>query len=136
IQPDLVITQHPRRNWERLQCSHPGHLGGGGATVRAVYPAAENRFAYPTLEHLPAFRIEKEGMMAATAASVNLRIDVSDYVEDKLGALHKHISQHPDPTAMDERVRSALAANHPDEGRGAEVFHQVSVNDLTTFAGF
>lgn len=136
IQPDVVITQHPQRNWQRLQSSHPDHLAVGEATVRAVYPAVENPFAYPALKHLPAFRIRQLWMMAAPAELINLRIDVTDYVEDKLGALHKHFSQHPDPSAMDERVRSALAANHPDEGRGAEVFHQVSVNDFTTFAGF
>src|SRR5699024_5793705 len=123
-------------NLERLQSSHPDHLAVGVATVRAVYPAVENTFAYPALKHLPAFRIHQVLMMAAPEELVILRIDVTDYVVDKLGSLHKHFSQHPDPTAMDERVRSALAANHPDEGRGAEVFHQVSVNDLTTFAGF
>src|SRR5690625_7791468 len=73
IQPDVVITQHPQRNWERLQSSHPDHLAVGEATVRAVYPAVENPFAYPALKHLPAFRIHQVWMMAAPAELVNLR---------------------------------------------------------------
>src|SRR5699024_6673435 len=136
IQPEAVITQHPQRNWDRLQASHPDHLAVGEATVRAVYPAVENPFAYPDLEHLPAFRVGQLWMMGAPADLVNLRVDVTDTVEDKLEALHKHNSQHPDPIAMDDRVRGALEANHPDEGRAAEVFQVVAVNDATTFAGF
>ncbi|GAA2026581.1 PIG-L family deacetylase [Yaniella flava] len=136
VQPDVVITQHPQRNWDRLQASHPDHIAVGEATVRAVYPAVENPFAYPSLEHLPAFRIGQLWMMGAPADLVNLRVDVTEHVERKLDALHKHNSQHPDPQAMDDRVRSAVEANHPDAERAAEVFHLVAVNDETTFAGF
>lgn len=136
VQPSVVITQHPQRNWDRLQAAHPDHLAVGEATVRAVYPAVENPFAYPELEHLPAFRIGQLWMMGAPAELVNATVDVTDYVELKLHALHQHLSQHPDPRAMDERVRSALEANHPVTGRAAEQFHIVAVNDETTFAGF
>lgn len=136
LQPQVIITQHPQRNWDRLQSSHPDHLAVGESTVRAVYPAVENPFAYPELEHLPAFRVGQLWMMGAPADLVNLRVDVTDTVERKLEALHKHNSQHPDPIAMDDRVRSALESNHPDSGRAAEIFHLVAVNDVTTFAGF
>lgn len=136
VQPDVVISQHPQRNWERLQASHPDHIAVGEATVRAVYPAVENPFAYPDLEHLPAFRIGQLWMMGAPAELINLRVDVTAEVGLKLDALHKHNSQHPDPLAMDERVRSVLEANHSEAGRAAEVFHVVAINDETTFAGF
>lgn len=136
VQPHVVITQHPERHWDRLQASHPDHLAVGEATVRAVYPAVENPFAYPDLEHLPAYRIGQLWMMGAPEHLANTRIDVTDTVELKLEALHKHNSQHPDPLGMDERVRSALESNHPESGRAAEVFHVVAVNDDTTFAGF
>ncbi|NLZ98907.1 MAG: PIG-L family deacetylase [Micrococcus sp.] len=136
VQPDVVISQHPQRNWDRLQASHPDHIAVGEATVRAVYPAVENPFAYPDLEHLPAFRIGQLWMMGAPAELENLCVDITDYVDLKLEALHKHNSQHPDPAAMDARVRNALEANHPEAGRAAEVFHRVAINDETTFAGF
>lgn len=135
VQPEVVITQHPQRNWERLQASHPDHLAVGEATVRAIYPAVENPFSYPELE-LPAFRVGQLWMMAAPTELANLAVDVTDYVEHKMTALHRHVSQHPDPKVMDDRVRSALAANHPQDQRAAERFHVVAVNDDTTFAGF
>lgn len=136
VQPDVVITQHPQRNWDRLQASHPDHLAVGEATVRAIYPAVENPFAYPELGHLPAFRVGQLWMMAAPAELVNMAVDVTDQVERKLEALHIHASQHPDPHFMNHRVRSTLQEFHPTPGRSAEVFHVVAVNDETTFAGF
>jgi len=136
VQPQVVIAQHPQRHWDRIQASHPDHLAVGEATVRAIYPAVENPFAYPEIEHLPAFRVGQLWMMGAPTELVNLAVDVTDYAERKLTALHQHVSQHPDPHAMDERVRTAMAANHPEPGGAAEHFHVVAVNDETTFAGF
>ncbi|GAA4474353.1 PIG-L family deacetylase [Enteractinococcus fodinae] len=135
VQPEVVISQHPQRNWERIQASHPDHLAVGEATARAIYPAVENPFAYPELE-LPAFHIGQLWMMGAPTELANLAVDVTDHVERKLSALHRHVSQHPDPKVMDDRVRAALAANHPEVDRAAERFHVVAVNDETTFAGF
>lgn len=135
VQPEVVISQHPQRHWERIQASHPDHLAVGEATARAIYPAVENPFAYPELE-LPAFHIGQLWMMGAPTELANLAVDVTDYVEHKLSALHRHVSQHPDPKLMDDRVRAALAANHPEADRAAERFHVVAVNDETTFAGF
>lgn len=136
VQPDVVMTQHPERNWDRIQSSHPDHLAVGEAVVRAVYPAVENPFAYPALAQLPPHRVGQLWLMAAPAERVNLQVDVTDHVALKLQALHAHMSQHPDPTIMDQRVRAALLDNHPVDGRAAEVFHVVEVNDETTFAGF
>src|SRR5690625_896220 len=50
VQPSVVITQHPQRNWDRLQAAHPDHLAVGEATVRADYQEAENPFAYTDLD--------------------------------------------------------------------------------------
>ncbi len=47
--PDLVITQSPERNWERIFASHPDHLATGEATLCAVYPDARNPHAFPEL---------------------------------------------------------------------------------------
>lgn len=135
-QPDVIISQHPQRNWDRIQASHPDHLAVGEATARAIYPAVENPFAYPQLAHLPAFKVRQLWMMGAPDELRNLIVDVTEFIEAKLTALHKHASQHPDPQAMDDRVRAAVEANHPSQGRAAEVFHVAMINDETTFAGF
>ncbi|NBO26357.1 MAG: PIG-L family deacetylase [Actinobacteria bacterium] len=51
VQPQLVITQSPDRNWERLPSSHPDHMAAGEATARALYPAVRNPYAYPELRN-------------------------------------------------------------------------------------
>ena len=43
VRPQRVLCQSPQRMLQRLQASHPDHLAAGEATVRAVYPASENR---------------------------------------------------------------------------------------------
>ena len=35
--PDLVITQSPERNFDRIYASHPDHMAAGEAALRAVY---------------------------------------------------------------------------------------------------
>ena len=49
VQPHLVITQSPERNWDRLPSSHPDHMAAGEATARALYPAVRNPYAFPEL---------------------------------------------------------------------------------------
>ncbi|MGB8180730.1 MAG: PIG-L family deacetylase, partial [Acidimicrobiales bacterium] len=49
FRPQLVITQNPERNYERIFSSHPDHMATGEATLRAVYPDARNPHAFPEL---------------------------------------------------------------------------------------
>ena len=41
--PDLVITQSPERNWERMRASHPDHMASGEATMRAALAEMQRR---------------------------------------------------------------------------------------------
>ncbi|MDZ5076271.1 PIG-L deacetylase family protein [Nesterenkonia sp. HG001] len=145
VQPDVVMSPHPERAWDRLQKSHPDHLACGEAVVRASYPAVENPFAFPELaeqEGLAAFKVRHLMLMAAPEERINLRVDVTDHVGQKLEALRKHFSQHPDPVRMEEfvlsrlrRIHAAGTAEGAPEGH-AEDFHWVVVNGPETFAGF
>ncbi|WP_261372102.1 PIG-L deacetylase family protein [Arthrobacter woluwensis] len=140
--PDVVLTMHPERNWERLQKSHPDHLAAGEIVTRAVYPAAENPFAYPELEErgLRAYKVPQLWFMAAPQERENHFVDVTGTVDVKLAAIHIHASQHPDPDAMDAQVRTQLRENgaRTEAGEQAlvECFHVVFVNAESTFAGF
>lgn len=154
VRPDVVMSPHPERAWDRMQKSHPDHLACGEAVVRACYPAVENPFAFPELaeqEGLEAFRIRHLMLMAAPEERVNLRVEVSGYEDRKLEALRQHFSQHPDPARMEEFVLTRLRRIHaaagivdtssegPAEGLAgglAEDFHWVVVNGPDTFAGF
>ncbi|GAB3187634.1 PIG-L deacetylase family protein [Nesterenkonia suensis] len=145
VRPDAVMSPHPERAWDRLQKSHPDHLACGEAVVQASYPAVENPFAFPELaeqEGLASFKIRHLLLMAAPEERINLRVDVGGYHRQKLAALRKHFSQHPDPARMEEfvldrlrRIHAAGADDGAPEGY-AEDFHWVVVNGPETFAGF
>lgn len=140
--PEIVLTMHPERNWERIQKSHPDHLACGEAVTRAIYPAVENPYAYPELAAggLPAYRVPWLWLFGGPSGLENHFVDITDHVEDKMRALHYHTSQHPDLGRMDDAVRGFLKANAEraglPPGRFAEAFQVVPVNTEATIAGF
>ena len=142
IRPDVVLSMHPERNWNRIQKSHPDHLAVGEAVTRAIYPAAENPYAYPELAEsgLQAYKVPWLWLYAGPEERENHFVDVTGQVERKLQAIHVHVSQHPDVEAMESAVRSGMVLNArraglPD-GRSAEAFHVVTINGPRTIAGF
>jgi len=142
IRPDVVLSMHPERAWDRIQKSHPDHLACGEAVTRAVYPAVENPYAYPELAEagLAAYKVPYLWFYGGPRERENHFVDVTDYVDAKLAAIRIHASQHPDLDRMDATVRANLLANAArcglDEGRSAEAFHVVGINTPDTFAGF
>ena len=144
VRADTILTQHPERTWDSFQRSHPDHLAVGEAVTRAVYPGVENAYAFPELRHdegLEPYRVHQMMLMAPPWKYVNLAIDVTEYVDDKINALVEHASQHPDVPKMKGFVRQKLqdlyheATGETGEGY-AEVFHRVVVNSAETIAGF
>lgn len=135
--PDLVLSFHPERNWERMQASHPDHLACGEAVVRASYPAVENPFAYPELaeQGLEAFKVKHLLLMGAPAERVNLRVDVTGYEGRKIEALSRHFTQHRDAERMVAFVTDQMRSIHGADGY-AEEFHHVVVNSPATISGF
>ncbi len=133
VRPQRVLTQSPHRVYQRLQASHPDHLAAGEATVRAVYPAAENPFAWPELieQGLPPWPV-KELWLMAHADSPHV-VDITDRLERKLKALREHTSQTGHLGAgLDERIRGWNGANARlgglPEGRFAERFAVTRIN--------
>jgi LmbE family N-acetylglucosaminyl deacetylase len=142
LRPDVVVSMHPERNWNRIQKSHPDHLAVGEAVTRAVYPALENPFAYPELaaSGLEAYKLPWLWLFAGPEERENHFVDVTEHVESKLAAVHIHVSQHPDVDAMERTVRGLMlrtgARAGLPAGRSAEAFHVVAVNGPGTIAGF
>jgi LmbE family N-acetylglucosaminyl deacetylase len=93
VRPRRVLCQSPVRMLQRLQASHPDHLAAGEATVRAVYPAAENRFAWPELldEGLEPWKVNELWVMAHPDTSHV--VDTTDRFPAKVRALQAHVSQ-------------------------------------------
>lgn len=142
LRPDVVLSMHPERNWNRIQKSHPDHLAVGEAVTRAVYPALENPFAYPELAAagLAAYKLPWLWLFAGPEERENHFVDVTEHVGSKVEAIHVHVSQHPDAHAMERTVRGLMLhtgkrAGLP-AGRSAEAFHVVTVNGPGTIAGF
>ena len=132
VRPVRVLGQSPERWWERLAASHHDHLAVGEATVRAVYPAARNAFAYPELlsdEGLEPWRVSE--LWLAAHPQPDHAVDITDHLETKFAALAAHGSQTAH--SMDD-VRRQFTAALGDvarraglgEGRYAEAFKVVS----------
>ena len=90
--PDLVITQSPERNYDRIFASHPDHLAAGEATLRAVYPDARNPHSFPELL--------REGFEPHTVKTVwlagtrpTMMVDITKTFKYKVAALRQHESQ-------------------------------------------
>lgn len=129
VKPDLVITQTPIRNLERIYAGHPDHLAAGEATVCAVYPDARNGHSFPELldEGHPPHAVPRLWLMAGTDNT--LSVDITDQIDRKIDALLAHHSQNDDraedlPIMISEWAReNGTAAGL--EGRPVESFKVV-----------
>jgi LmbE family N-acetylglucosaminyl deacetylase len=92
FRPDLVITQSPERNYERIFASHPDHLSTGEATLRAVYPDARNPHAFPELlrEGFEPHTVTKVWLAGVSPTMV---VDITKTFDRKIAALRSHESQ-------------------------------------------
>ncbi|GAB3414985.1 PIG-L deacetylase family protein [Flindersiella endophytica] len=129
VRPDRLLTQSPERIWEHLVRSHPDHLAAGEAAIRAMYPAAQNAFAFPDLlagQGLEPWNV-REFWLADHPGEPNHVVDVTETFETKLTAVFSHESQHKEP----EQLRAALKQGFTQsavsaglgEGRQAETFN-------------
>lgn len=94
VKPDLVITQTPIRNLERIYAAHPDHLAAGEAVVCAVYPDARNGHSFPELldeGHEP-HAVPRVWLMAGT--DTDLHVDITANFDRKIEALLAHHSQN------------------------------------------
>ena len=134
VQPQLVITQSPERNWDRLPSSHPDHMAAGEATARALYPAVRNPYAFPELR-------TDEGLEAWTVnwlwlqghVEPNHWIDTTEFFSRKVTALEAHASQTSHMEDLEGMLRSwgemqAQVAGF-ESGRLAEGFRQIKLPD-------
>ena len=131
VRPQRVVCQSPQRNWERIYSSHPDHMAAGEAALCAVYPDARNDFTFTELaldEGLTGWAVPEVWVMSAPSPDV--WVDTTEVISRKVKALLCHVSQHPDPDGLEERMigwgRAIATAGGLEEGRTAEAFRVVA----------
>ena len=129
VRPQVVITQMPMRNLDSTYGSHPDHIATGEATMCAVDPDARNPFAFPgqPCAELDDWKVSE--VWITFGAEGDHAVDITANLDRKIRALMCHRSQHPEPTAMEERVRGwwkQVAEQHGlPPGTSAESFRVV-----------
>ena len=134
VRPRRVLCQSPQRIFQRMQASHPDHLAAGEATVRAVYPAAENPFAWPELVGAgrAPWKVTELWLMAHLDSPHT--VDITDRFDRKIAALRAHTSQTAHlGEQLEQRIRGWNGANAAmaglPQGRLAERFAVSRINE-------
>ncbi len=129
--PDLVITQSPERNYERIRASHPDHLAAGEATLRAVYPDARNPHAFSELVR-DGYEPHAVRQVWLAGASPSMVVDITKTFPRKIAALSKHESQVGDMADVTkwlrERARDTAKRAGLKKGRLGEAFRVVDTD--------
>lgn len=94
--PSRVFCQSPERTWAptlTLGRYHSDHLAAGQAALAAIYPMSQNPWDFPELleEGLLPHKITE--VYIAGSPNINHYVDISDVMEQKIGALLCHASQ-------------------------------------------
>ncbi len=128
--PDVVLTQSPIRNLERVYAAHPDHLAAGEATMCAVYPDSRNMFAFPELldAGLEPHTVPETWIIGGP--DPDHFVDITDVIEKKIEALLCHQSQISDPARIQKMLpewANEVAANAGlPTGRMAEGFRKLA----------
>jgi LmbE family N-acetylglucosaminyl deacetylase len=101
FRPDAVLTSDPETLfYPDGGVNHTDHRAAGLAAVDAVYPAARNPMAFPSLARsgLAAHRVAR--LYLFWAGQPNTWIDVTATLERKIAALAAHASQIREPESL------------------------------------
>jgi LmbE family N-acetylglucosaminyl deacetylase len=110
--PEVVLTSDPTRLFAGDRyINHPDHRAAGQATVDAVAPASEMPLLWPETGEPH----KVQSVYIYGNSEPNLWVDISETIEQKIGALKQHASQMGewDPT---ERIKGWNAEVGKEEG--------------------
>jgi LmbE family N-acetylglucosaminyl deacetylase len=131
FRPDAVLCNDPEMTfWTDGGVNHTDHRTAGIAAVDAVYPAARNPMAFPSLvrEGLSPQRVRRLYLFWTERA--NAWVDVSATFGRKIAALRNHPSQIQDFERLEARMRDWAAEEGKRIGVGAaESFRLVVIDD-------
>ena len=110
FRPDAVLATDPSVIFYRFGgINHSDHRAAGLAAVDAVYPAARNPMAFPSLARngLAAHSVRR--LYLFWPNEPNVRVDIGATLGRKIDALRAHASQIKEPARLAERMTSWAA---------------------------
>ena len=130
MRPDIVVTSDPTNFFpKRGGVNHPDHRAAGQIVVDAVFPATGNDLFFPELIEAGLEPINIKELWMSIPSNPNFTLDVTPYWEDKLKALHCHISQIGDIDAFDKRMHGRHTPDSTDEvPKYEEYFYRAIIN--------
>jgi LmbE family N-acetylglucosaminyl deacetylase len=130
--PHILVTCDPSNLFPSQQyINHPDHRYTGQVVVDAVFPAGGNRLFYPELLEEGCAPHEVEEVWMSLTNQPDIKLDVTEHWQDKIGALKAHASQIGDPQAFEERMQSRLEQNDRGEYKYEEHFRRIKFRRLS-----
>jgi LmbE family N-acetylglucosaminyl deacetylase len=131
FRPDAVLATDPTVVFYRDGgINHTDHREAGIAAVDAVYPAARNPMAFPSLARsgLAAHRVRRIYLFWPNEP--NVRVDITATLDRKIAALAAHASQIREPDKLAERIRSwAAEEGEPIGAAAGEALRLIVIDD-------
>jgi LmbE family N-acetylglucosaminyl deacetylase len=107
FRPDAVLATDPTVLFYQFGgVNHTDHREAGLAAVDAVYPAARNPMAFPTLARSGLAAHPVRRLYLFWPNEPNVRVDISTTLDRKIAALAAHASQIKEPAKLAERIRA------------------------------
>lgn len=108
-QPHILVTCDPTNLFPSPQyINHPDHRNAGQVVIDAVFPAAGNVFFFPELVKEGDLPHEVEEVWMSLTGQPDVKLDVTDFFEDRILALKYHASQIGEPDAFEKRMRERV----------------------------
>ncbi len=131
FRPDAVLTHDPEvLFYGGGGVNHTDHRTVGMAAVDAVFPAARNPMAFPSLARggLAAHRVRR--LYLFWPNSPDTWVDVTSTIDRRLDALRCHVSQLHHPERLEERIRAWGAEEGAPIGAAyGEAFRLIVIDD-------
>lgn len=123
LKPHLVFTHDP---WKHYML-HPDHRAVGFAVIEGIVSARDHLFM-PGLGQIGIMVWRPESLLLWGAETPDHFEDVSEFVEQKIAALHEHHTQLDENPEWEKWVRQRLAENGAQhEVAAAEVFKKLGL---------
>jgi len=124
--PHILVTCDPANLFPTPQyINHPDHRNAGQVVVDAVFPAAGNPFFFPDLLDRGFEPHEVEEVWMSLTIEPDVRLDVTEFWDVKIGALKMHASQIGDPRAFEKRMLERVNNGGKEDFKYEEQFRVI-----------